>query len=157
VRVISPNENRRELGHVPQLFRRARVAPGRRPFPIDFAFCPSPHRGCPILCDPRLCLTYSADSRRKGWGTRTSTLTFIPNTKCGFTNFQPSHSSLTQNVGAPSFAAHQSVMSARPAHSRKGWVYKISTPHAPPSIRILLHAQRTAQVLWRWRPPFHHL
>jgi hypothetical protein len=68
---------------------------------------------------------------------RTLTLTFIPNTKCGCPILCGPHVRPTYRIDC----------------GRKGWVYKISTPHARPSIRIFLYAQRTAPLVLRWRSP----
>jgi hypothetical protein len=138
LRIIRRKENRHELGHVPQLFvmllwHRFRLGGDFSHIrndprtgshlkaigvPLPHPLCPSPHRGCPILCGSHNPPTYPADCAAKGGYTRFQPLTHESSPRGGYTNFQPSHFE----------------------RSIKFW-----------------HAQRTAQVLWRWRPPFHHL
>src|SRR5689334_14902903 len=78
---------------------------------MPICFCPSRHRGCPILCGPHLRADYSIDCAAKGGWQRTSTLIPIPKQKCGCPILCGSHvrSTHTRRIAA-----------------RKGWACKIS-------------------------------
>jgi hypothetical protein len=62
LRIIRRGENRRELGHVPQLFLHASVVPKVAP-PFRLVSLPHDTVGAPFLCGPHFRPTYLTDCR----------------------------------------------------------------------------------------------